>query len=100
MLSVSSTSQSAMSAAQNSMELSASQVAAAASVSNSPRQRVPEAERAEGEASVKQANAAEAGPSMETDLVGMLQEKNSFLANLAVFRNSERMTGGLISLNS
>jgi len=38
-----------------------------------------------------------AGNAPETDLVGLLQAKNSFLANLAVFKTSDRMTGSLLS---
>lgn len=39
---------------------------------------------------------AEPGPAMAEDLVGLLQAKNAFLANLAVFRADERMTGTLL----
>ena len=35
---------------------------------------------------------------IETDLVGLLQGKNAFLANLAVFRASDRMHGALLDI--
>ena len=98
MLSVSSISQSAMSAAQASMDVAASNIASA-STSGYQRAQAPVAAAAQVEESVR-LSAAESGRSMETDVVGMLQEKNAFLANLAVFKNSERLVGGLISLNS
>jgi flagellar hook protein FlgE len=42
------------------------------------------------------ARAPQGGPAMETDVVGLLQAKNAFLANLAVFRTGDRMLGSLI----
>jgi hypothetical protein len=39
---------------------------------------------------------AETGNAMETDMVGLLESKNSFLANLAVFRTGDRMAGALL----
>jgi flagellar hook protein FlgE len=39
---------------------------------------------------------AETGNAPETDLVAMLQAKNSFLANLSVFRTGDRMLGSLL----
>lgn len=36
------------------------------------------------------------GAALEADLVGQLQAKNAFLANLAVFRSSDAMTGSLL----
>jgi flagellar hook protein FlgE len=35
---------------------------------------------------------------MESDLVGLLQAKNGFLANLAVFRTSHQMMGSLLDV--
>jgi flagellar hook protein FlgE len=40
--------------------------------------------------------ASQAGSTIETDVVGLLQAKNAFLANLAVFKTGDRMTGSLI----
>lgn len=40
--------------------------------------------------------AAQPGPAIETDLVGELQAKHAFLANLAVFRATNSATGSLL----
>lgn len=40
--------------------------------------------------------ASASGSAIETDLVGQLQAKNAFMANLAVFRASDAMTGSLL----
>ena len=39
---------------------------------------------------------AEPGDAMLTDLVGLLQSKNAFLANLAVFRHQDDALGSLL----
>ena len=44
------------------------------------------------------ARAATTGAAMDADVVGMLQAKNAFLANLAVFRASDRMAGTLVDI--
>lgn len=36
------------------------------------------------------------GHSLEADLVGQLQDRNHFLANLSVFRTYDEMTGALL----
>lgn len=40
--------------------------------------------------------AAAPGDAMVTDLVDMLQAKNAFLANLAVFKTSAKLAGTLL----
>ena len=40
----------------------------------------------------------ESGSSLETDVVGLLQAKYSFLANLSVFRTSEQMMESLMDV--
>jgi hypothetical protein len=42
--------------------------------------------------------ATEIGSSLEKDVVAQLQAKNSFLANLAVFKTSDKMAGALLNL--
>lgn len=42
------------------------------------------------------ARLATPGHALEADLVGQLQAKNAFLANLAVFRTGDAMTGALL----
>ena len=47
--------------------------------------------------SARSAEPAAASPDdMTSDVVGLLQAKNAFLANLAVFKTSDRMTGALL----
>ncbi len=62
------------------------------------RQQVVQSESASGGASVSLSQTPAAGQSMEADMVGLLQGKNAFLANLAVFRASDRMMGSLLDL--
>jgi flagellar basal body rod protein FlgG len=40
------------------------------------------------------------GPQLEADIVAQLQAKNAFLANLAVFRTSNRIAGALIDASA
>ena len=40
--------------------------------------------------------ASEPGTAMEADVVGLLQAKHAFLANLAVFKTQDRMIGSLL----
>ncbi len=40
--------------------------------------------------------AADPGSAIEADMVGLLSAKHAFLANLAVFRTSNEMTGTLL----
>ncbi len=42
--------------------------------------------------------APEAGNSLETDMVGLLTAKNSFLANLAMFRTHDQMAGATLDM--
>jgi len=37
------------------------------------------------------------GPMIETDMVRLLQAKNAFLANLAVFKTHDQLTGTLLT---
>jgi len=43
--------------------------------------------------------AAQPGDALETDVVGALQAKNSFLANLTVFRTQDKMMGALLNVS-
>jgi flagellar hook protein FlgE len=40
------------------------------------------------------------GSSLETDVVSQLQAKNAFLANLAVFKTSDKMAGALLNIQA
>jgi flagellar hook protein FlgE len=40
------------------------------------------------------------GPSLEADVISQLVAKNAFLANLSVFKTSDKMAGALLSLRA
>lgn len=60
------------------------------------RQQVAAAAVPSGGVTTAITQAAAGTGSLEDDLVGLLQARNSFLANLAVFRTSDRMAGSLL----
>ena len=64
------------------------------------RQQVVQDEAQSGGVITTLAQAEDVGPAMETDIVGLLQSKNAFLANLAVFRTSDRLLGSLFDTNA
>lgn len=41
-----------------------------------------------------------AGPALEADLVGLLQARHDFLANLAVFRTGNQLIGSLLDTSA
>ena len=47
-------------------------------------------------ASTTLTRSAESGEAMLTDMIGLLQSKNAFLANLAVFRHRDDTLGSLL----
>jgi flagellar hook protein FlgE len=66
---------------------------------NFKRQQVQQATQPAGggvTTSLSQANVE--GPAIATDMVGLLQSKNAFLANLAVFKAQDQMAGALLKL--
>jgi flagellar hook protein FlgE len=95
MASISSIALSGMNAAQTALNSSANNIANL----NPPefrRQEVIQSAQAGGGVSTSTANASVAGSSPETDIVAQLQAKNSFLANLAVFKTGNQMAGALL----
>lgn len=60
------------------------------------RQRVEASTRASGGVDMVVARAPEPGHAMIADVVGMLEAKHSYLANLAVFKADDRMQGALL----
>jgi flagellar hook protein FlgE len=60
------------------------------------RELALQASSAFGGVSASLARAPVAASALESDVVGLLQSKNSFLANLAVFRAGDRMLGSLL----
>ncbi len=52
----------------------------------------------QGGVQTRVSQATEPGNSMETDMVGLLTAKNSFMANLAVFRRNDQMAGTMLNM--
>lgn len=50
----------------------------------------------EGGVAVSITRASRAGHALEEDMVGLLQAKHAFMANLAVFKAQDRMLGSLL----
>lgn len=86
---------SGMSAAQLSLQVSAHNIANLGTA-NFRRQQVAQAANPFGGVSTSVRWAPQPISAAETDLVAQLQAKNAFLANLAVFRAHDRMTGSLL----
>jgi flagellar hook protein FlgE len=84
-----------MSAAQLSLQASAHNIANLNTANFRRAQVVPSAGLSGVNTSVMPAQ--QPGNAIADDLVSQLQAKNAFLANLAVFRTHDRMTGSLFS---
>jgi flagellar hook-associated protein FlgK len=85
---------SGMSAAQLGLQTSAHNIANLGTANFRRQEVVQTADREGVSASVTRAE--QPGSAIETDLVNQLRSKNAFLANLAVFRASDRAMGSLI----
>jgi flagellar hook protein FlgE len=88
---------SGMSAAQTALQASAQNIANL-NTEGFQREQAQQTAAGGGGVSASLSRAVEAHPSIETDVVGLLQSKNSFLANLEVFRASDRMMGSLLDV--
>lgn len=84
-----------MKAAQVQLDVAANNVANA-QTPGFKRQQAELTTQPEGGVQATVRTAAEPGASLETDVVAQLQAKNAFLANLAVFKTSNRMAGALL----
>jgi flagellar hook protein FlgE len=62
------------------------------------RQQVVQSAAPAGGVGASLSQAGESGSAPETDMVGVIQAKNSFLANLVVFRTGDRMMGSLLDV--
>lgn len=62
------------------------------------RQQVAQASVASGGVGVSVSQTSQPGDAPEADIVGELQAKNAFLANLAVFATGDRMLGSLLDV--
>jgi flagellar hook protein FlgE len=99
MSSISSIALSGMNAAQSTLNSSAHNIANL-NTSGFRRQEVAQSAESGGGVSTTLTSAPELGSSLETDVVAQLQAKNSFLANLAVFKTSDKMAGALLNLKA
>jgi flagellar hook-associated protein FlgK len=95
MTSISAISLSGMNAAQTSLDASAHNIANVAT-GGFRRQLVVQATTSPDGVTTSLTQASELGNAIEADMVGQLAAKNSFLANLAVFRSSDKMLGALL----
>jgi flagellar hook protein FlgE len=95
MSSVSSISLSGMRAAQTRLDSSAHNIANT-ETSGFKRQEVAQTEQRGGGVATSLSKSSLEGTALETDMVAQLQAKNAFLANLAVFKTSNQMTGALL----
>ena len=87
---------SGMRAAQMQLNASASNVANG-STPDYRREEVQQTPQSGGGVQTQTTRAVVTGPALEADVVNQLQAKNSFLANLAVFRTGNRMAGALLN---
>lgn len=99
MSSLSAISLSGMSAAQTALDASAHNIANLAT-GDFRRAQVTQASTSSGGVTTSLTQAAERGNAIEADMVGQLVAKNAFLANLAVFRTSDRMLGEFLDAKS
>lgn len=94
MTSIASISLSGMNAAQTQLNASAHNIANLGTA-EFHRQEVVQSTQAGGGVTTSLTQSGVEGPALETDVVAQLQAKNAFLANLAVFKTSDKMAGTL-----
>ena len=97
MASISSIALSGMNAAQVALNSSAHNVA---NMNNAQfrRQEVTQTAQTDGGVSTSLTSASIEGALLENDVVAQLQAKNSFLANLAVFKTGDQMAGAMLNM--
>ncbi len=90
---------SGMNAAQTRLDAAAHNVA---NVQTEPfrREQVVQQTQTSGGVSTSLRRSSTEGGALETDLVDQLQASSSYLANLAVFRTSDRMMGALLDMTA
>lgn len=99
MNSISSISSSGMAAAQTRLQTSAHNIANL-QTQDFKRQQVDQTAQNGGGVSTTLSRAAQAGPALEADVVAQLQAKNEFLANLSVFKTTQKMQGALLDVTA
>ncbi|ARV20120.1 MULTISPECIES: flagellar basal body protein [Comamonadaceae] len=95
MNSISSIALSGLNAAQTSLNASAHNVANLAT-EGFKRQETVQTAQSGGGVTTSVREASTAGNALEQDVVTQLQAKNSFIANLAVFKTQDKMAGALL----
>ena len=90
---------SGMQAAQTQLQASANNIANL-STDGFHRQEVVQSEQAQGGVTTSVQRAADAGSDLTSDVVTQLQAKHAYLANLAVFKTSNKMAGALLNLDA
>jgi flagellar hook protein FlgE len=95
MNSISSIALSGMNAAQTRLGASANNVANLAT-EGFKRQDTVQTAQAGGGVSTSVRESPQVGNALEQDVVSQLQAKNSFIANLAVFKTTDKMAGALL----
>ena len=95
MTSISSIALSGMNAAQAQLDSSAHNIANLATP-GFHRQEVVQSAQSGGGVAVTLTQSPAEGSSLEADVVSQLQARNAFIANLAVFKTSNKMTGALL----
>lgn len=99
MASISSIALSGMNAAQKSLKTSAHNIANM-NTEGFRRQETSQNPRTGGGVTSTVMTASAPRAALETDVVTQLQAKNSFLANLAVFKTSDKMAGALLNIKA
>lgn len=99
MASLSSIALSGMHAAQTHLQATAHNVANL-NTDRFTRQEVTLKAQSQGGVSASVNAVSAPGSARETDVVTQLQAKNAFLANLAVFKTSDRMAGALLDMQA
>ena len=64
------------------------------------RELVRQNANAEGGVETTAVRAAQPGAALEEDVVGQMQARNAYLANLQVFRSADRMAGALLDVRA
>jgi len=64
------------------------------------RQEVQQTTQAQGGVTTEVVRATAAGPDLVQDVVDQLQARNAFLANLAVFKTSDKLAGALLDIRA
>ena len=94
-MSISAIALSGMNAAQTGLQVAAHNIANL-NTEGFRRQQVLQSSVAPAGVSTTLTRSAESGEATLTDMVGLLQSKNAFLANLAVFRHQDDALGSLL----